>query len=136
MQPRSSSWQLLLAVVAGLDNGRGLKPTQGWSSWKVYAFGVSQASIEATMRALALQHEFGDGLSSSLVELGYVEANLDDGWQACGAGVNGSFHDTEGNPLINSKFPNMSAMTMLGRSLGLRSGFYMVSSIIPNYDHS
>ena len=50
--------------------------------------------------------------NQSLVDLGYVQANLDDAWQACGAGVNRSFHDAAGNPLFNLRaFPNVSAMT-------------------------
>ena len=72
------------------------------------------------MRALARPRAGG----RSLVDLGYVQANLDDAWQACGAGVYGSFHDSHGNPLIDLKaFPNMSAMTELGRTLGIRSGW-------------
>ena len=62
----------------------------------------------------------------SLVDLGYVQANLDDAWQACGAGVNHSFHDAAGNPLVNERaFPNIQAMTALGASLGIQPGIYM-----------
>eukprot|EP00666_Eupelagonemidae_sp_cell4sb_P018053 gene18053-biopygen34348 len=40
-----------------------------------------------------------------------------------GAGVNRSFHDADGSPLIDLKaFPNMSAMTGMGRALGIESG--------------
>ena len=35
----------------------------------------------------------------SLVDLGYVQANLDDAWQACGAGVNGTRCMTYVSPL-------------------------------------
>jgi hypothetical protein len=41
------------------------------------------------------------GDNRSLFDVGYTFANLDDGWQACGAGVNGSFHDAEGFPLMD-----------------------------------
>ena len=47
-----------------------------------------------------------DGVRTSLADLGYVSAGVDDGWQACGAGVQGSFHDAEGRPIVNTtRFP-------------------------------
>ena len=59
----------------------------------------------------------GGSKLQSLAALGYAQASLDDAWQACDTGVNRSFHDIDGNPLIDLKlFPNMSAMTSLGRS--------------------
>ena len=33
-----------------------------------------------------------DGEPTSLLDLGYNRIGLDDSWQECGAGVNGSFH--------------------------------------------
>ena len=58
-----------------------------------------------------------------LASFGYDRAGLDDCWQACGIGVNGSFHDEDGAPLVNtSTFPNMSSMTAFGRALGLKIG--------------
>ena len=44
--------------------------------------------------------------SRSLADLGYLSVGIDDGWQSCGSGVAGSFHDAAGNPLVNtSRFP-------------------------------
>lgn len=64
--------------------------------------------------------------SKSLLDVGYSFANLDDGWQACGQGENGGFHDADGNPMMDlAKFPNVSSMTSLARALGLRPGFYV-----------
>jgi alpha-galactosidase len=79
-----------------------------------------------------------------------VRVGLDDNWQACGAGVNGSFHTIDGRPIINeARFPDMKAMTVRqpqlspaaravvprsapawpyqakARSLGLKPGWYM-----------
>ena len=49
-----------------------------------------------------------DGKPTSLLELGYNRIGLDDAWQACGKGVNGSFHDAHGTPLIRpDRFPDM-----------------------------
>ena len=110
-----------------MDNGRALTPPQGWTAWNSLAFHPTQSAVEAAMRGLARPHgggSAGAGGAKSLVDLGYAQANLDDGWQACDAGVNRSFHDAHGNPLINTKvFPSMSAMTALGRSLGIKSGW-------------
>ena len=134
---------LLLAValaLAGsrataLDNGRALLPVAGWSAWNTYSFHPTQQLVEDSMRALAQPRDWLGrtagvsiigGPQKSLVDLGYVQANLDDAWQECRAGVNGSFHDSAGNPLINPKtFPNISAMNALGASLGIEPGWYM-----------
>lgn len=49
----------------------------------------------------------------------------DDNWQACGAGVGGSFHAADGTPLINtSRFPSMKSMVATGHRLGLKVGWY------------
>ena len=66
-----------------------------------------------------------DGLAS-FADLGYVHCGLDDFWQECGAGVNGSFHDVEGNPLVDTTaFPNLTAMVKHGNAGGLKVGWYM-----------
>ena len=78
--------------------------------------------MQKTMDALVRVMD-GAG-NTSLASLGYTHAGLDDFWQACGTGVNGSFHDYEGNPLINlTRFPNMSAMTEHGHERGLQVGW-------------
>ena len=119
--------------VLSLDNGRALLPVAGWSAWNTYSFHPTQQLVEASMRALAQPRDHlgrWAGLSAtggpqkSLVDLGYVQANLDDAWQDCNGGVNGSFHDSRGNPLINPKtFPNVSAMNALAASLGIEPGW-------------
>ena len=86
--------------------------------------GVTQAKMTATMDAMADRSRRVDGKPQSLLDLGYNNCGLDDNWQQCKAGVNGSFHDEHGEPLINTKtFPNMSAMTEHGHRLGLRVGW-------------
>ena len=68
----------------------------------------------------------GGGAPTSLVQLGFDRIGLDDGWQACGQGVNKSFHDSNGRPLINTtRFPDMKAMVTHARSRGLKAGWYM-----------
>ena len=52
------------------------------------------------------------GTEPSLLALGYDHIGIDDGWQACGAGVDGSFHSATGEVLINETlFPDMLKMT-------------------------
>ena len=65
----------------------------------------------------------------------YVNVGLDDGWQSCGAGWNGSFHTKAGEPIIDkAKFPDMKAMVDKAHSLSLRAGWYMcVSANQPSY---
>ncbi|CAE7714965.1 unnamed protein product [Symbiodinium microadriaticum] len=110
----------------------------GWSSW--YAFGAEvepslrerlfcrkgdQLRMERTFAKL-LNRSVQAGSARSLWDAGYRFANIDDGWQACHAGVDGSFHSAEGKPLVNrSKFPDLRAMTSRARAMGLRPGFYM-----------
>ena len=66
-----------------------------------------------------------DGEQTSFLQLGYENVGLDDGWQQCGAGLGGSFHDAFGRPLVNLKrFPSLSDMTSYGHQRGLRMGFY------------
>ena len=60
----------------------------------------------------------------------YLRCNIACSLQACGKGVNGSFHDKNGRPLVNPKtFPNMTSMCEKAHSLGLKCGFYMNNCI-------
>ena len=130
MAGRAWAWAgaLMLLPVAALDNGRAMTPPAGWTAWNTYAFRPTQRAVERSMRALAEVRRPG---GRSLASLGYVQANLDDGWQACGRGVNGSFHDAAGNPLFNARFPDVGAMTALGASLGIEPGIYMNNCLCP-----
>jgi hypothetical protein len=83
---------------------------------------VTQAKMEEAMEALAKKRAGGQ----SLADLGYNTAGLDDAWQACGTGVDGSFHDAQGTPLVNkTTFPDLGAMVAKAHSLGLQAGFYI-----------
>jgi len=71
-----------------------------------------------------------DGVSYA--DLGFDDLGLDDNWQACNGGFNGSFHDAEGNPLINKvRFPNMAEMVAHIHDLNLKAGFYLNNCICP-----
>jgi alpha-galactosidase len=115
------------SVMNPADNGIGRRPPMGWSSWTSAWMNPNQTYMVQTMDALALPRgNSGQKKKKSLAQLGYTQVGLDDFWQACGAGVNGSFHDIDGNPLVNeTRFPNMTAMTEHGHRLGMRVGWYM-----------
>ena len=95
----------------------------GIANTTVNAFGggITQAKMEAVMDAMV-----DSSRGFSLKSLGYQSVGLDDGWQDCGAGVNGSFHDASGEPIINTKkFPDMGAMVAKAHGLGLKAGWYL-----------
>jgi hypothetical protein len=50
------------------------------------------------------------GEKTSLVELGYTTAGIDDCWQKCDSGPNGQgFHNSSGYPIVDTAvFPDMA----------------------------
>ena len=74
------------------------------------------------MDGMVARERLVDGVPTSLCDLGYCDVGLDDNWQACGAGVNGSFHAADGTPLWNTtRFPDVKAMNEKIHQLGLKS---------------
>jgi len=124
----------IVAVLSSLslDNGLARTPPLGWRSWNAYGGGVTQEKMEAAMGAMV-----DDSRGVSLHALGYTFAGLDDGWQHCGAGVNGSFHAADGTPIVDeSKFPSMKAMVSKAHALGLKAGWYLNNCICSERDFS
>jgi alpha-galactosidase len=67
----------------------------------------------------------GGGGGGSLYSAGYSDVGIDDAWEACGSGVNGSYHDASGRPLINTtRFPDMRALTAHARARGATMSWY------------
>ena len=97
----------------------------GWRSWNCFKGNVDQEKIEGQVDALVARNvSRGDG--RSLLDHGYASIGLDDNWQACGAGVNGSFHDADGHPLVNKKlFPDMKSMVDYGHAKGVQMGWFV-----------
>lgn len=113
------------ALAAG-PFGLAKTPPQGWRSWNSMRAQVSQSKMEVAMKKLAQKRAAG----ISLAALGYATAGLDDAWQACGTGVDGSFHGINGAPLVNTTtFPSMGDMVKRGHALGLQVGFYVNNCI-------
>ena len=71
-------------------------------------------------------------MPTSLADLGYTRASVDGRYLACApstttackydcGGVNGSYHDAEGRPVLNKTgFPDVAAMVAKAHSLNLR----------------
>lgn len=113
-------------VATAIDNGLGVTPPRGWRSWNQFDTGINQDLIEAQYAALVNRSRHVAGVATSLLDLGYVTAGIDDGWQKCNSGLDGvGFHDVSGYPIVDtSKFPDMKAMTAKARSLGVAPGWY------------
>ena len=95
---------VLLAVpAAALDNGLALTPPRGFRTWNQFGIEVNQSMMSDIIRAMAQRRPpaRGDGAPLSLVDLGYTHAGVDDGWQLCGSGAAGGFHNASGYPNID-----------------------------------
>ena len=132
---RAFAFLSVIASVQAIDNGYGITPPMGWRSWNCYAGRVNQTLMEMVMDKMAERKRIVDGKATSYADLGYEAVGLDDNWQACGSGYKKSFHDSQGNPLVNTKtFPSMKGMVEHGHSLGLKVGWY-ANNCICREDH-
>ena len=117
----------------GWPNSLGRTPPRGARTWNSVRQNINQTYVTAMARGLVapLQLPGGGGgggspAAASLAAAGYTDAALDDGWEACGAGVNGSYHSPTGEPLVNTtRFPDLAGWTAEVRSLGLTASWYM-----------
>jgi len=112
--------------AVGAKDGLALRPPMGWRTWNCFHLDVDQAMMEDVMDHMVERKRLVDGVPKSLADLGYTRIGLDDGWQESGNGVNGSFHDAEGRPIVNkTRFPSMKGMTAYGHARGLFVEWYM-----------
>merc|ERR1712028_219178 len=65
------------------------------------------------------------GVPTSLQQLGYNMIGIDEGWEGCGMGVDGTQHYTNGTPAVNAKFPDLASLVAYGHSKGVQMGFYL-----------
>lgn len=63
---------LTISTVAALDNGVGLTPAMGWSTWNKYGCSISSDVIKLNVDKIV---ELG------LDKIGYTYVNIDDCWQ-------------------------------------------------------
>ena len=84
---RGAALVLLVAAAprraVGLDDGLATSPPMGWRSWNQFGLFINQSLLEAQFEALADRSRLVDGRPTSLLELGYEHAAIDDGWQEC-----------------------------------------------------
>ena len=101
------------------------QPPMGWRSWNLFELNVDQSLLEQQIQGLIRRRHEIEGKPTSLLDLGYDSIGLDDGWQNCGAGVDGTFHDAQGRPMVNlTRFPDLGALVATGHSKGVRMGWY------------
>jgi hypothetical protein len=114
---------LCLSVSVSLSFSLSLSPSP-FLSFSLSAFFRPSTRIPD---GLVSRKRLVNGVPTSLADLGYTDAGLDDNWQACGAyGPNQyTFHSDAGVPQVNTTvFPSLKAMTDYGHSLGLTVGWY------------
>ncbi len=122
----------LVAAVAAApaaqaeDNGVGLTPALGWSSWSFVRHDPTAAGIEAQARAMK---------SSGLARAGFQYVNVDDFWYEC-PGSQGPNVDQYGRWVTdNSKFPadgtenGIQVVADYVHHLGLKFGLYVTPGI-------
>lgn len=99
---------LLLGSTQALDNGLGLTPPMGWSSWNVYGGDINESKIMATIDAMA-----------SLVSSGYTYVNIDDNWME-------NSRDVDGNLQVQrNRFPRgIKFLADYAHSKSLKLGIY------------
>jgi alpha galactosidase A-like protein/alpha galactosidase C-like protein/alpha-galactosidase-like protein len=111
-----------LAGPAGAqDNGVGLTPLMGWSSWSFVRHNPTAATIEAQADAMR-----GSGLAA----VGYRYVNVDDFWYVC-PGSQGPDVDDSGRWVIDTaKFPDgIAAVADHVHADGLKFGLYVTPGI-------
>ena len=86
---------------------------------------MSDPKIRSVVDAVTAKRSTADGGQESLLSLGYSHVGIDDGWQACGTGWDGSFHAQDGTPLVNrSIFPDLKSLVDYGHGKGVKMGWY------------
>jgi hypothetical protein len=108
------------------DNGVGLTPAMGWSSWSFIRHNPTATDIEAQAKAMR---------DSGLARAGYQYVNVDDFWYQC-PGSQGPNVDQYGRWVIDSaKFPSSGSLNGIQvvanyvHRLGLKFGLYMTPGI-------
>jgi Alpha galactosidase A/Alpha galactosidase C-terminal beta sandwich domain len=108
------------------DNGVGLTPAMGWSSWSFLRDSPTEASVEADAEAMK---------DSGLAGVGYQYVNLDDFWYQC-PGLQGPNVDRYGRWVIDAtRFPSAGSLNGIRlvanyvHSLGLKFGLYVTPGL-------
>ena len=71
---------LLCSFSEAINNGIGRTPPRGWRSFNQFTDNINQTIIELQYHKLVERSRLVDGVPTSLLDLGYVTAGIDDGW--------------------------------------------------------
>jgi hypothetical protein len=94
---------------------------KGWRSWNAWESDVTQTKMDAVLDALTAPRAIWNGSNVSLLQLGFNRVGIDEGWEQCGAGVNGSFNDKNCVPLTSrSRFPDMPSLVKKHHAAGAK----------------
>jgi alpha-galactosidase len=127
MQAALLSLALSTSLAAAAQDGLALLPPMGWRSWNQFQSTATQATMMSAFAALGDRSRLVNGAPTSLAELGYSDAGIDDYWQLCGSygPSNYTYHTATGEPVVDlAKFPNMTAMCDAAHALNLTCGWY------------
>ena len=69
--------------AAAIDNGLGRSPPMGWRGWLLFGTSPTQQKMEAVLPALVSRNRSVGGKPTSLCDLGYCSAGLDNNWNKC-----------------------------------------------------
>ena len=108
----------------GFPNSLGRTPSRGWNTWNGFRQDPSynQALLAGVVEGLLAPIP---GLGYSLRDAGYNFTLLDQGWEACGSGVGGSYHDAQGRPLVNTtRLPDLAGLIAQSRAKGVDTHWY------------
>ena len=71
---------IIATATLSADDGLALTPPRAWRSWNQFNGAVTQADVERALHGLADRSRLVDGKPTSLADLGYTDAGIDDGW--------------------------------------------------------
>jgi hypothetical protein len=95
----------------------------GWRSWNCYYADINDEKIKSQVDALVKPR---DVAGTTLLSLGFKTIGIDEGWEGCNMGVNGTVHYKNGTPTVDpARFPSMHDLVSYGHSKGVRMGFYL-----------
>lgn len=119
--PMVNAFHAIIAASRDLYSMYCWRLMQGWRSWNAWESDVTQTKMESVLDALTAPRAIWNGSKVSLLQLGYNRVGIDEGWEQCGAGVNGSFNDENCVPLTSrSRFPDMTGLVSKHHAAGAK----------------
>ena len=110
-------------------NGLAKTPPLAWRSWNAFHANINQdtftTAIDAILKKLTVA---GHDAPVSLYDLGFTSVGIDEGWEGCGAGVNGTQHYVNGTPAVNNKFPDLASLVKYAHDRKVEIGWYQNAS--------